>query len=872
MKQLVSFGKIAACAAMVLGFSAVGSAADWTFYAANEEGNPDANKRKCISDGEWIVSIWSVDALAHTLSIGAGGESLSIFKGSGDLNLAKPIFSSDGTAWTLTKIENRSMRTNNLKSILLPTTLTWIDDYAFEGVSSITNITFPVGNELKKVGGGAFNGGSTIADGVAAGWDFSALETLGAFNFNVKAEKLVFPVLSSVGGRCFNGGGLKVDEYWFLSPALAKLTNYTFEWSPTKRFVFGTDVGSGFTAEIATFNGAGSITNATFLGRVPSTGLLDALLYAISSDCAENFTVSPFNAGGWEEIVEPTDEEGAFGIYSARTGNKGRKARVSWSTELDDLSSGILVVATEPYGCTAVPTPATGRYSGYASGDSFSATAPESGTFDGSPYAISGWRVDEWRDGVWTESSQKGSGSAANFTYAGVPSRLVWIYSETGKALTLVGVNEGEVTVSPEPLSKEGNVYNYATDQQVTLTATDSPETSPRTWFRRWTGDLDGVTDPTAKTITFAMSDNRSVSAKFKREWTYDPSSRQVTDGEWTLNTTLAEDGESLTVTSPASYTGSSGELDLSVSIAGGYQFVAIGNNAFYVSSSGSVSKNLTSVILPATVHTIGSRAFWCNDASSGYNLVNFQVLGDGLRTIGDQAFACWSGTINATNNFAEIVPPGVTHIGSSAFSCSTDHAALKYVVGGLTLTNVQSIGSFAFGNLPISFVDIASPTLTTISSRAFWQQQAGAPIKLVRLDLPELTTIESQAFASWGTALAVTNLYVGAKNLTTVSGDAFGLNSNLKDITFEGAADRAAADNVLAGIPAMSGSYALNIYVSKKQGAWKANARALTEDEKAVSPAKCFGVYQTANGTDKGWLIHRASKWDPTGMMLLFR
>ena len=27
-----------------------------------------------------------------------------------------------------------------------------------------------------------------------------------------------------------------------------------------------------------------------------------------------------------------------------------------------------------------------------------------------------------------------------------------------------------------------------------------------------------------------------------------------------------------------------------------------------------------------------------------------------------------------------------------------------------------------------------------------------------------------------------------------------------------------------------------------------------------------------TYNGTDKGWLIHRASKWDPTGMMLLFR
>ncbi len=59
-----------------------------------------------------------------------------------------------------------------------------------------------------------------------------------------------------------------------------------------------------------------------------------------------------------------------------------------------------------------------------------------------------------------------------------------------------------------------------------------------------------------------------------------------------------------------------------------------------------------------------------------------------------------------------------------------------------------------------------------------------------------------------------------------------------------------------------------VTLHCSKKQG-WDAFATPLTTEERAVAPTGCFGVYKSAAGVAKAWMVHLPQVDDPTGFLM---
>ena len=123
MKQLVSFGKIAACAAMVCGFAAVGRAADWTFDSS----------AKTITDGTSVLKVTVSSTTNLTLSTGhtTVGE---------ELDFSGRVTDAEGTEYYIVEIAENSFNntaSRQVKKVVYPETLRTIGGQAFSGCSAL---------------------------------------------------------------------------------------------------------------------------------------------------------------------------------------------------------------------------------------------------------------------------------------------------------------------------------------------------------------------------------------------------------------------------------------------------------------------------------------------------------------------------------------------------------------------------------------------------------------------------------------------------------------------------------------------------------------------------------------------------------------
>jgi hypothetical protein len=77
----------------------------------------------------------------------------------------------------------------------------------------------------------------------------------------------------------------------------------------------------------------------------------------------------------------------------------------------------------------------------------------------------------------------------------------------------------------------------------------------------------------------------------------------------------------------------------------------------------------------------------------------------------------------------------------------------------------------------------------------------------------------------------------------------------------------REMVDNLFASV---TGTRVLTLYCSKKQG-WKdlEGRKDLTDEEKEIAPEGCFGVWESAAGVRKAWMVHKAQAGDPTGLCI---
>ena len=202
---------------------------------------------------------------------------------------------------------------------------------------------------------------------------------------------------------------------------------------------------------------------------------------------------------------------------------------------------------------------------------------------------------------------------------------------------------------------------------------------------------------------------------------------------------------------------------------------------------------------------------------------------------------------------------------------------AITDVVGELTGDWGVYKGMFAGGQTFTGTLHL--PALATVQTNAF---RAASKMEAVELGSNTVvTSIGTKAFAG---CLSLVRIQLRAGRNLTVGEDAFEGTTALKvlEFTFEAPEDPTAVDNMLAGATEEVAASADPpvIYASRAMG-WTrekiAHIQPPTEAELAARPpwvanAPVIGVWQTASGARKAWVVHAPSKDDPRGTYLFLR
>ena len=258
---------------------------------------------------------------------------------------------------------------------------------------------------------------------------------------------------------------------------------------------------------------------------------------------------------------------------------------------------------------------------------------------------------------------------------------------------------------------------------------------------------------------------------------------------------------------------------------------------AFSFDESKATYGKLTNVVVIAPQLETMSGTFNCC-----YYLTNLVLTAPNLKNLGSDTFQkCGRLAIDA----AQLVPSGVTNIGNAVFY------GCPLLTGVLDLPNVRNIDpSDAFRDCTgLTEIRLGSPDLGLVGRRAF-QNTA----KLQSITIGSTNKL-------FGVALDSGN--------DTYPGSA----ATLTNITFYGPAPaQTNIDFLLGKVTAnnkttSSGAHGCVLRVSKHQNGWSALATDFENLEAtADKPAGCFGVYVTASGDRKAWLVQAASPYDGPG------
>ena len=194
MKQLVSLGKIAACAAMVCGFAAVGRAADWTFDGSTSP--------KTITDGTSVLKVSVADTTNLTLTSGhtTVGE---------ELDFSGKVTDAGGTEYYIVGIANSAFSgKTNIKKVVYPDTLRTIGGEAFKGCSSLSVVlpalcpdfitSFNASNR------GVYENCSSITQDFVIGYAQPITTGGGQWIRSTKIKKVKFgPYIKTIPGYCW---------------------------------------------------------------------------------------------------------------------------------------------------------------------------------------------------------------------------------------------------------------------------------------------------------------------------------------------------------------------------------------------------------------------------------------------------------------------------------------------------------------------------------------------------------------------------------------------------------------------------------------------------------------------------------------------
>ena len=456
------------------------------------------------------------------------------------------------------------------------------------------------------------------------------------------------------------------------------------------------------------------------------------------------------------------------------------------------------------------------------------------------------------------------------------------------------------VEVSPAP-DADGR---YAAGTRVTLTA--KPNTA-KGRFVRWRGTVPEERENEAS-LTLVLDRDLDLTAQFAHDWTFTPMDPEkgfvagggyisnqvwklavtVTDaakgeiqyGRWAIGSAWTDFGEGmLDLNGRVLWTDATGNTrELSVT----------GYTTDVFKGPGQTVDKVYQEYIPAARYPRALVLRENLDASLGQI---FRYLGSG-GPVTNLVFECPTMTANPyTDGFCgyamragRLRTPRITRV-PHAYTWSLGDVdvsdwrldAITNVVGELTGNYGVYRGMFAGGQTFTGTLHL--PALATVQTNAF---RAASKMEAIELGSNTVvTSIGTQAFKGCSSLVRI-QLRAG-RNLT-VGEDAFEGTAALKvlEFTFEAPEDPTAVDNMLAGATEEVAASADPpvIYASRAMG-WTrekiARIQQPTEAELAARPpwvanAPIVGVWQTASGVRKAWVVHAPSKDDPRGTYLFLR
>lgn len=560
------------------------------------------------------------------------------------------------------------------------------------------------------------------------------------------------------------------------------------------------------------------VTNFIFLAAAPSQAVAGNIVYMFPTEAEKTtrFTVDGTRADWWALAKAPTADEIAAGLPENCMGilesvSGRRNAYIVSNIPLD----GFLIEKD----MASPGNEGSSIHSNLAAGDRIALVAPSGRDCCELQHLI---------NGVWTTFETK-TVAAFEYIHDGQPTRVVWRKNGAVALVTSSTAYGGTVSVE----LKEGTQIaenTYSKGSEVWVTAVGASE-RPRSAVSRWTGVPAG--QETNETVKLVLNEDTAINALFRSvEWLYNPSTKKITDGEYTSDARganlIGDDGMSFD-----NFTGGMDNelwLDFSLPI---YNPDDPGKDYWIaaVTYEGRTSSHWKRVRFGP--HIVSMRGmFWQNlslcevehlGAVQVEEIANFFLYTYGrLRPLMNQVYEA-----------EDFVPAYTKRFGGLAFTCGPQLVGTMR----LGLTNIVDGCLSGLNIAAVTNVMFLAEDVSVLNDPGSFRYHSN---------------IQSLTFCS--TNLTSCLYYMFQKPS--------GKDWPVREVCFNADAPAAAAlDNILYSATTTN----TIIYCSKRAPGWRElRAAGFTEmDEWAERPAGAWGIYQTADGKKRFYLVQRNGKYD---------